>query len=56
MGEGAGGLPARATRGLEGLDRRAHVESWQATPPLRGWEEKEQSARLPGAVGDPISP
>ena len=33
-------------RGLtgKGLDRRAHVESWQATPPLRGWKGKEQRA------------
>ena len=26
----------------KGLDRLVHVESWQATPPLRGWKETEQ--------------
>ena len=26
----------------KGLDRRAHGESWQATPPLRGGKETEQ--------------
>ena len=39
-------------RPRKGLDRRAHVESWQATPPLREWKEKEQSARSTGAVGN----
>jgi len=37
-------------RPRKGLDRRAHVESWQATPQLRGWKEKEQSARSTAAV------
>ena len=43
-------LCSRIARPRKGLDRRAHVESGQATPPLRGWKEKEQSVRSTGAV------
>ncbi len=48
-------LCSRIARPRKGLDRRAHGENWQATPPLRGWKKKEQSARSTGAVGEPFS-
>ena len=42
-GEACRSLCSRIARPGKGFDRRAHVESWQASLPLRGWKEKEQS-------------
>jgi hypothetical protein len=49
-------LCSRIARPRKGLDRRAHGESWQATPPLKGWKEKEQSARSKGRSGGTNQP
>lgn len=43
-------------RAQEALVGRANSESNQLPPPLRGWKEKQQSARSMGAVRKPISP
>ena len=45
-------LCSRIARPRKGLDRRAHFESWQATPIER--VEKEQSL-FDGRVGEPSS-